>query len=166
MSFSTTIRWRQSLAASKKKLVYPLVRISLSLFSKTISFAILCSRHRWERAALGNREHFHLKYFYMTLQCARPRRGKRCWREWNANEAVPQRGPCRRVWIRVIRELSLIMPSREGREEGGRGGGARGREKHWVIKGQRKPWWSSRASRCFEIKASFEDVKIWFPLCW
>lgn len=44
-------------------------------------------------------------------------------------------------------------------EGGGGGGGARGRQKDCAIKGQREPWWSSRASRCFEFKASFQDVK-------
>lgn len=155
---------------NKKSLRNPLIRVSPSPFSKrkTIGFAILCSSHKRGRAVLGHREHFRLKYFNMTLLRATPRRGKCCWQELNANEAAPQHCVCLFVCVSglsgSLRELSLILPSREGR--GKRGGGARGREKHRVIKGQREPWWSSRASRCFEIKASFEDVKIWYSLCW
>lgn len=59
-----------------------------------------------------------------------------------------------------LRELALITSSRKGRGRGRAGGGAWGREKQCAIKGQREPWWSSWASRCFEFKASFEDVKI------
>lgn len=169
MSFSRTLHWQQSIAGEKKSLCNPLIRISLPLFSKTIRFAVLCSGCGWERAGPENREHCHLKCFNATLQSARPRVKVNAAGEGGMR--IRRGGLCRRVQIRVIRqpqrELSYITLSTEGRGKGGGGGGrggARGREKHWAIKGHRKPWWSSRALRCFEIKASFEDVEIWFSL--
>lgn len=103
----------------------------------------------------------------MTLQCARARRGKRCRRERNENEASPEtrlRSACARVCVyqgyQAASESSHWSRRAEKEEEGGGGGGgARGRQKDCAIKGQREPWWSSRASRCFEFKASFQDVK-------